>query len=150
MSTFDPRHLRFQIHEMDDILTTPFLLESARRLTLHPRSGMNGALNTYQYVSQSRSCSIDALGIFAYYLDQPIGWALFTYESDGTSFHPDNKETCCGQVFVQPEYRRKGIGKRLLSMAARLAVPDTMVVYAWEDLKFFNPILQAFPHVKSL
>jgi GNAT superfamily N-acetyltransferase len=89
-------------------------------------SGINTFLN--KYTEEGKSRSIDACGIFAHYQDIPVGWLLFTYEDDQLSFRPKEGEACI-HIFVKPEWRRCGIGKRLLQMAAKMAEPDIVRVY---------------------
>jgi GNAT superfamily N-acetyltransferase len=130
--------LRIKIIEMDEIVRSPSLIAIARKLTLHPGSGMNHALDYYIRLTTQRS--VDAVGIFAEYLSIPIGWSLFTYESDQYSFYPQPGQVCA-QVYVDTNYRRLGVGKALLEMATKLARPDTLKVYAWSAPSFFDSFI---------
>ena len=138
---YNPLFLRIKVIEMDDIVKSPSLMETVRGLTLKPYSGMNAALNHYQFLSEKRS--VDAVGIFANYLSIPVGWCLFTYEADTYEFRPAKGEACA-QVFVKQEYRRLGIGFQLMSMATKLSRPDKLKVYSWSEPQFFASFINDF------
>jgi GNAT superfamily N-acetyltransferase len=123
MMIFNADLLKTQMIEMDDILVDAALMQTARRLTLGRPSGMNAALDHYTELRTTRS--IDALGIFAYYMSEPIGWALFTYETDTYEFRPENGQACA-QVYVLPDYRRFGVGRKLIKMVAKLGSPVSL------------------------
>lgn len=141
--------VRLRAIEMDEIITTPSLLKMARGMTLHGGSGMNQALDYYTDLFNREGRSIDALGIFAYSLDQPVGWSLFTYESDNFSFMP-RPGRACAQVFVKPPYRRLGVGTELITMASKLARPDVLEVYMWSAQEFFQPLAQKCSHIRDI
>jgi GNAT superfamily N-acetyltransferase len=100
---------------------------------------MNSALDHYTELRAKRS--VDALGIFAYYMGEAIGWSLFTYESDDYYFQSEDGKACA-QVYVRPVYRRLGIGRKLISQAAKLADPDIVKVYAHSDYSFFDVVMK--------
>src|ERR1700686_1035076 len=139
MFIFNEIYFKLKIIEMDDIVRDPILLAAARKLTIGPPSGMNSALDYFIELSKTRS--VDALGIFAYYMQQPIGWSLFSYESDRYMF-ASREGNACAQVYVAHEYRRHGVGSRLLKQVAKIAHPDTVNVYRWSNIEFFDPIMQ--------
>lgn len=139
--------LRLKTIEMDDIVSDNELLSVARYLTIFPSSGMNKALDYYRELHKERS--VNALGIFAYHMAMPIGWALFTYESDAYSFDPVEGQACA-QIFVQPEYRRQGVGSELIKLVGKMAQPDIVKVYDYENYSFFRPLINAFSHFQSM
>lgn len=145
----NPLSVRLQSIEMDEIIDNPELLRLVRRMTLYPESGMNMALDYFCSIRKLEQRSVDALGIFAYLLQEPIGWALFTYEGDTHSFEPANGQACA-QVYVREDYRRQGVGTELMEMCARLAKPDLLRVYEWSAMEFFQPLLINHSHISSV
>lgn len=145
---FNPILLKIEIVEMDDIIRSPELMRTCRRLTLNPYSGMNQALNRFIYIS---SRSIDALGLFANYVGETVAWLLFGYEDDNNYFHSPHGKAF-SHVFVRPDYRRLGIGSRLQRMAAKLAEPDTIEVYndSENNVEFFRQMMQTNDNIKSI
>ena len=76
--------------------------------------------------------------IIAYADDQPAGFALF--------FH--NFSTFVGRrglyledLFVKPEFRRRGIGRRLLTELARIAVERNCGRFEWSVLDWNEPAI---------
>ena len=141
--------VRLRAIEMDEIIQNPELLKLARGMTLYSTSGMNIALDHYCSLSLIEGRSIDALGIFAYLLQEPIGWALFTYEGDAHSFEP-KAGYACAQVYVKTNYRRRGVGTTLIEMCAKLAKPDLLTVYEWSATEFFQPLINNHSHVVAI
>ncbi len=100
---------------------------------------MNRALDHYHVVKQTEGRHIDAKGIFARHLGEYVGWALWTRETDNFSFKPTPGQVAF-QVYVAANYRRKGVGTRLLQHACSLTLPDEKVhVYYWSNPSFFEP-----------
>jgi GNAT superfamily N-acetyltransferase len=125
--------------EMDRILADPELEAECRRLSHGGSSGMNNALTHYRTVQASENRSISAKGIFARYLGDNIGWALWTRETDNYSFKPLPGHVAF-QVYVALEYRRKGIGTLLFKAAQSLIQPnDVLHVYYCSNPNFFLP-----------
>lgn len=144
MTMFNRELVKTQMIEMDEIVSSPQLMQTARELTLGRPSGMNAALDYYTELHAMRS--VDALGIFATYLGTPIGWCLFTYESDRYEFKSGNG-CACAQVFIQSDYRRFGIGRQLIKLAAKLGDPDIVKVYSFSNYRFFDPIMKEYSHL---
>jgi GNAT superfamily N-acetyltransferase len=138
--------VRLRAIEMDEIIRSPELLKVARQLTISPDSGMNEALNHYIGIEDR---SIDAFGIFAYHLEKPIGWALFTYESDNFDFTPEPGYVCA-HVYVKPIHRRRGVGTQLIGMCEKLAQPDILCVYEWSAREFFKPLIKPDSYIRSI
>jgi GNAT superfamily N-acetyltransferase len=147
MSVFNPTKIKLDIIEMDEIVRSTEIMKTCRALTLGGVSGMNSALDYYKLLAGTRS--INALGIFANYGSICVGWALFTYEDDQFYFTARDGNVCT-QIYVHPNYRRQGIGKKLMDKATILAKPDTMNVYAWSNWNFFYPFIQKHSHIKEL
>lgn len=126
-------------YEMDEIIRNDLLCSTARRLTLYRTSGMNIALDCYKAESEGRS--INAKGIFAFKGEVAVGWCLLTHEGDGMSFSPKEGYSCV-QIFVDPDYRRQGIGSALLREAAVVAQGTIISCYGWSNEGFFKPFIQ--------
>jgi GNAT superfamily N-acetyltransferase len=131
--------ISLRVYEMDVILRNELLLSTARRLTLYSTSGMNIALNRYQAEGTGRS--LKAKGLFAYKGEVAVGWCLLTQEGDGMDFSPADGFACV-QIYVDPDYRRQGIGATLLKEATALAHGHIIKCYHWSNPSFFNPFIQ--------
>lgn len=127
--------ISISVVEMDRILKDPNLLATCRRLSYGGSSGMNCALDHYQGLILSRS--VDAKGIFAQYHKEYVGWALLTRETDNYSYRPE-PGTVCFQIFVDGQYRRNGIGSKLLRQAKSLIPAETLLVYGSTGHYFFD------------
>ena len=147
MMIFNEAFLKTRMIEMDDIIADQAMMQTARSLTLGRPSGINSALDYYTTLRATRS--VDALGIFAYYQAQAVGWALYTYEMDNYSFDPIDGHACA-QVYVLPDYRRLGIGRKLIKQAANLAAPDVIKVYHWSNYYFFDQLMKEHPHIHAI
>lgn len=137
--SFNPIYLKINIIDMDDILRNPHLVTMCRALSLGGSSGMNKCLDGYMKLLKKRS--VDACGIFAHYLDISVGWCMYTYEDDHVYFKPKEGETA-SHVYVHEQWRRLGIGTRLIQVAARMAAPDVLRVYEHNNYGFFRPMIQ--------
>lgn len=125
--------------EMDQILTDSDLEVHCRRLSHGGSSGMNNALNHYHTIKRTEGRSINAKGIFAKYLGEYVGWALWTRETDNYSFKPTPGQVAF-QVYVAINYRRKGVGTRLFQAAQAIIQPDELLhVYYHSNPNFFQP-----------
>jgi GNAT superfamily N-acetyltransferase len=134
--SFDEK-LSFQVIEMDEILRNSDLMKITRDLTLgaYSSSGMNLALDSY--IEKMDERSINAKGIYANLNDTKIGWALLTQESDGFYFSPKEGHACI-QIFVEWQYRRHGVGTKLIKMATELAKDKILGVYSHNNPSFFS------------
>lgn len=144
---FNPLFLKINIIDMDDIIRTPHLMNICRSLSLRGESGMNASLNEYTELIKERS--VDACGIFTHYLDVPVAWLLYTYEDDCVCFRGSNKEAA-SHIYVHSAWRRRGIGTRLIQLAARMAAPDTLRVYEHNESQFFRPLIRGIENVEAI
>ena len=136
---FNPIFLKINIIDMDDILRNPHLMSTCRALSKGDNHGMHICLEGYTKLLKERS--VDACGIFAHYLDIPIGWLMFSYERDYVMFQSSENEAVC-QLYVHHDWRRLGIGTRLIHLASRMANPDTLRVYEHNEYDFFRPLIR--------
>jgi hypothetical protein len=137
-SKYNPVFLKTTIIDMDQILKDSNLLNTCRSLSLERGSGINVCLDEYIKLSQHRS--IDACGIFAYYINHPVGWLLYSYECDYIYFKAEKCEAV-SHIYVHPDWRRLGIGTKLIHTASRMADPDTLRVYDYNAPLFFQPLM---------
>lgn len=137
--TFNPAFLKINIIDMDDILVNPHLMTMCRTLSLGGVSGMNICLDQYAELLKKRS--VDACGIFAHYLDIAVGWCMYTHEDDYTFFTSKDGEAA-SHIYVHEQWRRFGIGTRLIQLATKMAEPDMLRVYEHDNYNFFRPLIQ--------
>lgn len=132
--------ISLRTYEMEEILRNEELRKAARRLTLDPYSGMNVALNLFQSKLDA-GCSIDAKGIFAFKGEWAVGWCLLTREGDGKSFAPKDGFACV-QIFVDPDFRREGIGSTMLKEVTAIYPGATINCYGWCNTLFFDSFIK--------
>jgi len=144
---FNPSFLKINIIDMDDILRNQHLVTMCRALSLGGGSGMNACLDKYAALLETRS--VDACGIFAHYLDISVGWCLYTHEDDQVSFRPKEGEAA-SHVYVHEQWRRLGIGGRLIQVAQRMASPDVLRVYEHNNYPFFRPLIQRMNNLQAV
>ena len=130
--------LSFKSVEMNVILKDANLLAVTRNLTICAGSGMNTALDYYQTLVNDRK--INAQGVYTYYDGVAIGWALVTRENDRLYFYPREGYACI-QIYVEPKFRRNGIGAGLLKTATQMS-NDIFNVYSWDNPAFFAAFLE--------
>lgn len=120
--------LQIEVVEMDRIITDPTLESTCRRLSLGGSSGMNRALDNFRAIRTTENRSINAKAIFAKetVTQDYIGWALWTRETDSYYFLPKPGDSCF-QVFVEPRFRRMGVGTQLFQAARSLANPEEQI-----------------------
>lgn len=145
--TFNPAFLKIVLIDMDDILRNQHLVTMCRTLSLGGTSGMNICLNEYADLLKTRS--VDACGIFAHYLDIPVGWCLYTYEDDYFCFRPEEGEVA-SHIYVHEQWRRLGIGTRLIQLATKMAEPDALRVYAHNNYDFFRPLIEKTDNMTAM
>lgn len=131
--------LAIETVEMDRVLADSDLEVHCRRLSHGGSSGMNKALNYYHDVRRTQGRTINAKAIFAKYMSEYIGWALWTRETDNYSFKPSPGQVAF-QIYVAHNYRRKGVGTRLFQAAQAIVQPDELLhVYYCSNPNFFQP-----------
>lgn len=133
-----PMHqeLNIKVVEMDEIIRSNELLATVRRLSLGGYSGMNVALNAF--IRDMLLRSIDAKAILMYNGEEAVGWALYSRDvaTDHWRFNA-NDGSICFQVYVNPTYRRMGIGSRLMKAAISLSKGAVIKVYESDAPAFF-------------
>lgn len=133
--------MKINIHlaSFNDVIHNPILMQELRELTLGGNSGMNIEMNKFINLAPERK--IQAYAAMAY-VDtmlgyEMIGWALISKEPARFAFqlqdefHPE--EGVLFEVFVDPAYRRKGIGKALLGFARNFVGNETLCVCPWDS-----------------
>lgn len=135
-------NLTIRVQDFNVVATDPTLLRKLRGLTLHSRSGMNNELNYLE--EQVRSRKVDCKILTAFWKMDLVGWALLSQEpskftfanSDGYS--PD--QGILFQVYVNPDFRRKGIGSALIKVAKRKIGKSRLCICPWDyrSESFYN------------
>ncbi|HEV2417883.1 MAG TPA: GNAT family N-acetyltransferase [Terriglobia bacterium] len=79
--------------------------------------------------------------IIAEWDGQPAGFALFFYNYSTWRGRPG---IYLEDVFVRPEFRKKGIGKALLAHLAQIAVREGCVRFEWQVLDWNTPAIEFY------
>lgn len=133
-------HYSVEVIEMDRIIADPLLENTCRRLSYGGTSGMNSALNHYKTIQKTEGRHIEAKGIFAKLMQEHVGWALWTRESDNYSFTPQFGFVAF-QIYVAQAHRRRGVGSKLFYTAHSLLEPhEKLRAYLYGEPGFFEPL----------
>lgn len=128
--------LKLYVAEFNEVVKNPEFLKKLRSLTLHPFSGMNHELNHMEINAKSRdvNCKI----ITAYRRRVLVGWALLSQEPSDfhfarsySGFEPG--QGILFQVYVAPEWRRKGIGSEMIKVARKKCEGLKLCICPWDD-----------------
>jgi GNAT superfamily N-acetyltransferase len=91
-------------------------IEKLRELTANSYSGMNYVLSSLKNIKERNK--VKAYIIIHYINSVAVGWALATKEPNGffhyKSYKWNPKDGFWIQVYVHPDYRNKGIAKKLI------------------------------------
>lgn len=143
--------LKIKTENFDIVAKKPTLLKKLRHLTLHPRSGMNFELN--HLIKSAATRNVNAKVILAYYKRELVGWALLSREKSEFTFPEtyDNFNPARGtlfEVYVDPSYRKQGIGAALLKAGRQRAGSMKLCVAPWDytSTRFY----QNFDHYKLI
>jgi GNAT superfamily N-acetyltransferase len=116
----------------------PELIKQFRKLTLYPYSGLNYELSHLLSLSKYRQVSAQTL--LAYYQNNLVAWALMSKEESQARF-PSNycyhsTDGILLEMYVHPNYRRQGIGSKLIKVARHKALPSRLCVVPWDDKSY--------------
>jgi ribosomal protein S18 acetylase RimI-like enzyme len=134
--------LTIRVRDFNLVATEPETIKQLRKLTLNQYSGMNAELTALTKESKYRT--VEAQVLMAYHRekvgDNPklVGWALFSREPSSSSFYTSGEffNTHDGvllEIFVDPAFRRKGIGTEIIKLAKRKAGTHRLCVAPWDD-----------------
>lgn len=99
------------------------MLKRLRKLTLYPGSGMNQELDDLMAICMSRKVLAK---VICAYKNNIVGWAIVSVEPSSFPFilgpymKREAKKYALIELFVQPKYRRQGIGTALINRAKQL------------------------------
>ena len=85
--------------------------------------------------------------ILAYYNNQPVGFALFFHNF---STFLGRKGIYLEDIYVKPEYRRKEIGKALLTYIAKIAKERNCGRLEWAVLNWNKPAIKFFKSLGAI
>lgn len=113
----------------------PSLVKQLRKLTLHPYSGLNREMDTLFKLMEKRP--VKAQVLLAYRDGSLVGWALLSQErSDMVFSHSwkrfEPEDGMLIEIYVDPDYRRHGIGTELMKVARRKAGVRRLCVAPWD------------------
>lgn len=123
--------LTVRVRGFNLVAQRPQLMQNLRKLTIHKSSGMNYELDNFENLAKYRE--VNAKVLTAHHNGEIVGWALLSKERTHFSFnnHYDGFSPEYGalfEVYVDPNYRRQGVGTRLLRSAKRKLDGDRLCV----------------------
>lgn len=151
MNLTDLFSLKIRTEDFNTVIAKPELLKKLRNLTLHPGSGLNYEINNL--IKSSKTRSVNAKALLAYHKRELVGWALMSREKSDFYFQNtyDGYEPSKGtlfEVYVHPDFRRRGIGASLMKAARKKAGAMRLCVCPWDyqSTRFY----QNFDHYKNV
>ncbi len=119
------------------IVSRPEFCKKLKKLTLHADSGLNYELDNLLKISKQRK--INAKVLTAYHKKSLIGWALLSKENSNFCFYNtldgfDASQGVLFEVYVDPEYRRRGVGTTLIRTAKKCIGKDQLFICPWDEL----------------
>lgn len=141
MLTSSPFTIR--VRDFNLIFRNKKIISHLRSLTLQPDSGLNNELNDLTTLALNRK--VDAKVIMGYYDKRLVAWALLSKEYSSWYSNYWGKMTgALFEVYVKPEYRRKGIGTALIKSAKKHAGPHKLSVCRWDSIshEFYNRVYE--------
>lgn len=144
--------LKIRTEDFNQVAEKPELLKKLRKLTLHPQSGMNHELN--QMLKHAKTRTVDAKVLIAFKKREIVGWALlskeatdFTFARSWSGFTPGQGTLL--QVYVNPDFRRQGIGSALVKAARRKAGAARLCICPWDyQSEEFYKNFEHYKHTK--
>lgn len=141
--------LTIKVREVNSLVDNPQLVKSLRKLTVFPGSGLNHELD--HLLSDAKYRKVNAKVLLACKGDRLVAWALMSKEE--TDFHFQYtgqyrpQDGYLIEVFVDPKFRRQGIGRELMKVARRKAGPYRLCVAPWDERS--RSFYQSFSHYKT-
>lgn len=125
--------MKLKILDMNKVMRDVKILSMLRNMTLDGVSGMQATLDKYQDMIDCRE-KIRATAIIAYMWSSPVAWGLLSWEStDGQIVDYDSTLGVYFQIFVEEEYRRQGIGSKLIARARKIVGSERLNVCCWSE-----------------
>lgn len=114
----------------------PDLIKQLRKLTLYRGSGLDRELDNLTKIIKTRP--VKAKVILAYrQSNKLVGWGLLSKEHSAISFYETNEyfepnDGMLLEIFIDPAFRRQGIGTEIMKVARRKAGPYRLCVAPWD------------------
>lgn len=141
MKTFLP--LNISVLSLSEIADNNDLISKIRDLTLNPYSGMNWELDNL--LPQTKYRDVNCKAILCYFESQMIGWALLSQEPSDFGFYNSDgfdpkRDGALFEVYVRPDYRRFGVGTKLLEKAREIADGINLCIcpHDYKSTAFYN------------
>lgn len=131
--------LTVRVVDFNLVAKQPELVAKLRKLTVVPWSGLNYELDWMLVAAKEEfvNCKI----ILAHRFGNLVGWGLlskedtdFVFSDEGDTFKKEDGYLF--QVFVDPKFRRQGIGAEIYKKAQSLAGDDAICIAPWDDISY--------------
>ena len=114
----------------------PKLLQKLRKLILHRGSGMDRELDHLTKIMATRPVNAKVILVYRY-PGKLVGWELLSKERSAISFwatstYFEPHDGMLLEIFVDPKFRRQGIGTEIMKVARRKAGPYRLCVAPWD------------------
>ena len=127
--------LVLKLLDFNKIYDNNILISKLRGLTLNCYSGLNHELDSL--IDLCKTKNVNASVILGFYNRKLISWALLSQEDSDfcffkTGFGYDKNKGVLFEIFVEPSFRRKGIGTAITSLALNKINNNTLCICPWD------------------
>lgn len=135
--------LTVRVSDFNLVAQRPAVIKKLRTLTLNSTSGLNNEIDNLLNLVKRRP--VDCKIIRAYLDSKLVGWAILSRENSDFNFpNTDNgfssDQGVLFEVYVHPEYRRKGVGTKIIETAKKKSGKQPICLCPWNSTSraFFN------------
>lgn len=139
----DSSGLTIRVSDFNLLARRPEVIKKLRTLTLASTSGMNFEIDNLLDLIKQRP--VDCKVIRAYQDTILVGWGILSRENSDFKFLNtqsgfSSSQGVLFQLYVHPEYRRKGIGTKITEIAKKKAGKHSICFSPWNfsSRAFFN------------
>lgn len=119
----------------------PLILQFIRELAEYEKAPREAVATPEDILRDGFSAQPKFRCVITEWKGQPAGFALFFYNYSTWRGRPG---IYLEDVFVRPEFRKKGIGKALLGYLAQIAVREGCARFEWQALDWNTPAIEFY------
>lgn len=131
-------HLKIRFAQQQDI---PIILDFIRKLAEYEKLSNEVYADENKILSSMFSSKPEAESILGFFNNRPVAFAIFFHNY---STFLAQKGLYLEDLFVLPEFRNKGFGKKMLSFLAQIAVKRNCGRFEWAVLDWNKPAIDFY------
>lgn len=127
-----------------EVSHTPIILDFIKKLAEYEELSHEVTATVNDLENSLFSVDSNAEAILGYLNDQPVAFALYFHNY---STFLGKKGLYLEDLFVLPEFRGKGIGKKMLKFLANLAIERNCGRFEWSVLDWNKPAIDFYKNI---